>query len=328
MKQLDAMRGIAAIMVVVFHYTTRYVQLYGDQNHPGWQFPQGQYGVDFFFIISGFVIFLSLDNARNKWRFVSSRFWRLFPVYWAAVLLTWLLTSNVGLPGMTDGIGTFELLANFAMFHQYFYIPNIDGVYWTLALELAFYCWALVLYFHTDHRYTELILVLWVSCGVVGAALFNLEGREIPGVLEKLFLVDYSQLFAAGIVLFKIYRDGINSGRLMMLLFFSLVHWQTHGLIAFNVTVVAIVLILLSVHGGMRILESRLLLFFGAISYSLYLIHQEMGYILINNLLDLGFTSSLAVLLSMLIAIAVATLLTYTIELPVLRWSRRRRSRN
>jgi hypothetical protein len=77
-RELNVLRGIAASLVVLFHYWTRYGQLYVPDNPPllGFEFPDGIYGVYLFFMISGFVIFMTLrqcarlrrsDSARGLW---------------------------------------------------------------------------------------------------------------------------------------------------------------------------------------------------------------------------------------------------------------------
>jgi len=55
--ELDAIRGIAALMVVLFHYTVGYGQIYGYSIDPAFTFELGKYGVLLFFMVSGFVIF-------------------------------------------------------------------------------------------------------------------------------------------------------------------------------------------------------------------------------------------------------------------------------
>src|ERR1700686_2691801 len=98
MLQLDVLLGIAALMVLLFHYTERFHELYG--HAPGMVlFTIGRQGVDLFFIISGFVIFMTIEKTRRGLDFVVSRFSRLFPAYWIAVSLTFFIVHVAGLPG-------------------------------------------------------------------------------------------------------------------------------------------------------------------------------------------------------------------------------------
>ena len=98
-QELDALRGIAAMMVVLYHYTTRYDQLYEHSVSLPFSFSYGTFFVQLFFIISGFVIFLTLDQTKNSLDFVVSRISRLYPAYWTAIVITFLSVQAFGLPG-------------------------------------------------------------------------------------------------------------------------------------------------------------------------------------------------------------------------------------
>ena len=72
LAELDTLRGIAAIMVLLLHFGI---------------FKYGGAGVDLFFIISGFVIFMSIERSRNLKAFWRSRFVRLYPSYWLSIAI-------------------------------------------------------------------------------------------------------------------------------------------------------------------------------------------------------------------------------------------------
>ena len=74
LESVDALRGIAAVAVVLFHFTTRYDQLFIHREPLGFSVPWGHLGVNLFFMISGFVIFMTLDKTRRPADFVVSRF--------------------------------------------------------------------------------------------------------------------------------------------------------------------------------------------------------------------------------------------------------------
>ncbi len=80
-EELDALRGVAALFVVFFHYT-----LSRPQADLG--FKLGSTGVDLFFIISGFVILLSLEHVEKPGQFIINRICRLYPTYWASVTIS------------------------------------------------------------------------------------------------------------------------------------------------------------------------------------------------------------------------------------------------
>ena len=100
-SSLDALRGIAALAVVLYHYTFRYNALYGHNFslEPLSVLKYGHLGVQLFFIISGFVIYLSIENTQSIKKFASNRFARLYPAYWCAVFVTFFTVMIFGLPG-------------------------------------------------------------------------------------------------------------------------------------------------------------------------------------------------------------------------------------
>lgn len=143
LSHLDALRGIAAVLVMIQHSVTIIAR------HPhaaGWYqafaracntlyFSPGRAGVVAFFLISGFVIPFSLKAPRALTAFAISRFFRLYPAYWLSLLLAITL-----LPALE--IRTFpikQVLANVTMLQFGLGQPNVIGAYWTLFIEMAFY---------------------------------------------------------------------------------------------------------------------------------------------------------------------------------------------
>ena len=93
-RELDVLRGLAAAAVVLFHYTVRYGALYGYPAPPIVRVPTGFYGVEVFFCISGFVIFMTLDRTRRPMDFVVSRVSRLWPAYIVAIAVTFAVVRG------------------------------------------------------------------------------------------------------------------------------------------------------------------------------------------------------------------------------------------
>jgi peptidoglycan/LPS O-acetylase OafA/YrhL len=65
-------------------------------------------------------------------------------------------------------------------------------------------------------------------------------------------------------------------------------------------------------------LQSKYLVFLGSISYALYLIHQNIGYIIINKMYGLGSNSHIAVFIAFLCSVILAAILTYKVEKPMI----------
>ena len=189
LAQLDALRGIAALAVVLFHYTTRYDQLFGHAQAPLVAFPQGWLGVNLFFMISGFVIFMTLARTARPMDFVVSRFSRLYPAYWGAIVLTFALTHAIGLPGKT--VGWDVLAVNVTMVQGFFGVPHVDGVYWTLEVELLFYAWALLSFRLGGAAGLRHFLFACLALRLVYAAALAFWGVNLPWMGQRWLLLPY-----------------------------------------------------------------------------------------------------------------------------------------
>ena len=83
---IDFFRFLASVMVVVYHYFSLNQILVISPDLKNY-FKYGYLGVDFFFILSGFLIALSITN-KSIFNFLSSRIRRLYPTYWISVIIT------------------------------------------------------------------------------------------------------------------------------------------------------------------------------------------------------------------------------------------------
>lgn len=323
LSELDGLRGIATIAVMLFHYFLHYHKLYGHSFDVPSTFRVGYYGVHLFFTISGFVIYWTLTRTQKPTDFIWSRFTRLYPVYWCAMLITFLVVALFSLPGREVDVQT--LVVNFSMIQEYLGYEHVDGVYWTLSLELAFYFWILMIFIVGWMKHIQKILLAWVILAAV--VTFHRFSLRIPEILTDLFLLDYIELFAAGVCFYKL------KNREHSLLTILLLGATAVSVLASYPRMVA--LGLFSIYGIFFLISFNLaaflrnsfLVYFGAISYSLYLIHQNVGYIIINY----GYKYELPPALSITIAIAVSIILAHGllvfVEKPGLRYLRALRAK-
>jgi exopolysaccharide production protein ExoZ len=142
---IQALRGIAAIMVVVYHATALWGLDFGD-GHSAWNV--GQAGVPIFFVISGFVMAKS-DQSISAVEFMKRRIIRIVPLYWAitAIMLLKLMVvrAHPALGSNTEHIRIpFSYIVSSFLFMPFRNslgaIQPILSVGWTLSFELFFYC--------------------------------------------------------------------------------------------------------------------------------------------------------------------------------------------
>lgn len=146
---IDALRGIAVMLVVWIHVSESYRSLASESSRWLYRWAHtlnvGRIGVVIFFAISGFVIAHSIKGERKEGsrRFWIRRFFRLYPLFWLSVGIGGLVMS-MWFARHYD-LGTFA--ANATMLPLFFGKEPILGLYWTLEVELIFYllCWLLFL---------------------------------------------------------------------------------------------------------------------------------------------------------------------------------------
>lgn len=320
--ELDSLRGLAAVGVMLFHYTTRFDELFGHTVPPALQVPLGKYGVNMFFIISGFVIFMTLARTVKVLDFVVSRFSRLFPAFWAAIIVSFLLTHLLAVPGRTVTLETAAL--NFMMIHGMFKIPDVDGVYWTLEIELIFYALAFLLFIARQTARVHWALGMLIALRLAAHFASPLAGVHISWTFSHLLILPQIAWFACGIMIYRRIthadqsplRDWLVVGLAMLQL--TLVDGPWVGLLCAVLTT----LIWAAAAGRLRILQGSILVWLGSISYTLYLLHENIGWGVILHLEQLGSPPELAIVIAIAVSLALASALTWLIEKPTMTWIR------
>lgn len=290
--ELDLMRFLAACAVMLFHYAFR-----GPLDHiwPA-SFPilgevskYGYLGVNVFFILSGFVILLSAYE-KDAFGFAVARMVRLYPAYWTCVTLTSLAIILAGTAH--KGITFTQFWANLTMAHSFFGVRDISGVYWTLAVELKFYFLIfLILAIGQVHR-----IRYWLGAWLL--ASIGLSLRSPHGILRFFLFPEWSSYFIAGAMFFLIHREGLSAYKLLVILgcyILSLAYAldlppSAAAGVGFEVNHPLLILLLavfyltfLAIALRQRNNESsHCLHVIGLITYPLYLLHQELGYILLR----------------------------------------------
>jgi len=325
LAELDALRGIAATLVMLFHYTTQYDRLYGHETEPSFTLPWGHYGVNLFFMISGFVIFMTLHRVRRPADFIVSRFSRLFPAYWAAMTITFLVTTFLlPLPGKSVDVGTAAM--NLFMIHGLVRIPHVDNVYWTLEIEMLFYAWALLLYCLGRLDRVHAILLGALALRVLYFLLPRYTGITLSWTIGHLLILSYIPWFICGILIYRRVMMPAESPKADWLVLIAAIcalgleNGPGIGLLAIGLAL----LLWLAATERLPWLANPLFTWLGGISYTLYLLHENIGWTVILHLQRAGVTTDLSILLAIGLALGLATVLTRYVERPAMDWIRAR----
>ncbi|MBV9066082.1 MAG: acyltransferase, partial [Methylobacteriaceae bacterium] len=335
----DLLRGIAAFVVVLGHFTVLYLtnptivsQIVMSEQRTAVPLPRvvndlvtlfdlPSMGVAVFFLISGFVIPLSLEGTNTR-SYLLKRFLRIFPTYWvalvigvAAIFASAAFWSKPITHNYIDYFGNTFLIAN--LFGRF----DILSVAWTLQIEIKFYLFAPLFYLALK-RGTLLPLLLcglavvgvfWNAtafCNNVDIACWDHYRFSVRMIWQDTMYMVYMLI---GSILYAHYRKLISN-------------WQAIGGVAFLFGCYDIAgmappiprdgqylpyLWGLIIFVALYVLRNRITLprpfkFLADISYSLYVIHPLVGYVTMQLLMAVGlpYLASLTIALALVIGIA------------------------
>ena len=324
LHQIDGLRGIAAAAVVLFHYTTRFDQLFAHSEAPAIDFRYGYLGVQLFFVISGFVIFMTLERAKAPLDFVVSRFSRLFPTYWTAVAVTASLLAIMAIPGFQPPAS--HVLANLSMVQETFGIGSIDGAYWSLEIELIFYVWMLGLWSLGLLRSPVVVFGAWVAVATGVLLVGEKTGLWIPHGISHAMLFKWIPWFCLGIAAYLRYRQGrwTIGPAVLVLLSIAAIAMREGGAGLAPLAVVYLGVIVLASMNRVVILDWKPLVWLGAVSNPLYLLHDKIGWATMLNLESRSVAPSAAILVAIALSLVAAWIVHRLVEKPATHALRKR----
>ncbi|TPN44471.1 acyltransferase [Mesorhizobium sp. B1-1-4] len=336
----NTLRGIAAVCVLISHYTYNFWTLrdavaslahapllpehFAFPTYLRWlhatvpQFNWGAFGVALFFLVSGFVIPFSLRNM--TWQgFLVGRLFRIIPLYMAGFSITilsiWLVGRYFSVPWP---FSISEVAIHYLPgLREFFGMPSIDGIVWTLEIEIKFYlvCALAVALFRRGS--------IWVFA--VPAALGACEFYMIHNSFGPAFLVPVPFLIFMfiGVVFHYLHVGALTAERSLFLsasLFFGfsiLLGQAMPGLASMAWTYGFAVLVFAFAASFPQLFQrTRIGDFFADISYPLYVIHGVAGYVGLRVLLDLGAKAWLSLIIVTAGATALAWVLHVLVEVP------------
>ncbi|GAA4591345.1 peptidoglycan/LPS O-acetylase OafA/YrhL [Actinoplanes octamycinicus] len=217
MGWLDALRGFAAVVVALFHLSPAVL---GMDVHRAILpvFDLGRYGVFLFFLVSGYVIPMSLERHGSLRKFWVGRLFRIYPAYLTTIVLILglvaldLLTVNQGLKSETAT----GLLGHMTMLHEFLGMRGLIWPFWTLAYEMLFYLVVAGLFVWGLHRFSA----YWAG----GLALVALVvGSRLPDAFVGHRVADRRTLAVVVLVSFVAMVAAYLSGRRPLVMFAGVV---------------------------------------------------------------------------------------------------------
>lgn len=337
---LDSFRALAILAVLFYHYFSRWtfpknkISLYPYDDAYNY-FEYGHLGVEFFFIISGFVIFFTLENTSNFSVFWRKRVVRLVPPIIVASIVTFTFIA------LFDSAGIFSdtnLLRNFIpsilfispqIFNEIFGKgwAYIDGSYWSLWPEVQFYFLSSALYFLNKKRFLTSYIITSSSLICLNTVVKFLEQKNGFGLVPEVFfnsyelffdkgfnLINYLPFFSLGWIFYIFYKKHQNQ---------TAVNFLDKGYMGFLILYILFItggldepLIIRFIYFFMIILfftfiyypqylsffENKYLIKIGVSSYFLYLIHQNIGVLSIYNWgsISMGYILPLTIIIALI----------------------------
>lgn len=364
--RLHALRGIAATLVMLFHWEQFFpsaglaIQEFVPADSlidPTVYIGFGWMGVPLFFILSGWLLggqVIKADiNSRYLRQFWTRRFLRIYPAVWAEIILLLLIGGSV--PGLIDQASYDTLHLQFLLWLNLppFMAAPLNGVWWTLPVELGFYLLLPVLGWLVGFIHWRLMLVMGLAI-TLGWRYWIFSNADVENyvmilpVLDSLlgtlftFMLGFSLNFLPVSVLQRRRRTGLICGTLFLLalmqwqLCMDTVYWSGHWILVVWPPLVALAIAMLVYNLKNPLprtawLSSGVLVWLGHVSFGIYLWHFQVMRAMVLLFPDAWGTpgqSFLALMIAVPITLSLAALSFYLIERPLMGWGRRKLSNN
>lgn len=360
LAHIDSIRGVAALMVAFMHFGEGFADRF--QNGLPGEFLYtvfthldfGRAGVLAFFAISGFVICPSLKGTRRQGsrKFLISRFFRLYPAFWTSILLFLLIQWMWRSKPVDAG----QILGNVTMVYSLFGVEPLQGLYWTLEVELVFYLLCLALFLLGWLHSPLVLFVVGMLLMALSEAILDRAGA-VKAITETFSIAwpympwNLAVMFWGG--LFRMWYDdrrrtcaviipvpvGLLVGALLVAILWRpwvlCSHWistgqygQLHYMVPYFLGLGVFIVGALFIR-----LEHGFFVWLGTISYSLYLFHP-IAYGLVRPAVNATFPAlmdihlGVSILLCVLGSILLSALVYYAVEKPAIRLGRHLQNRS
>lgn len=296
---LDIVRGSAALMIVLFHFTGHYndyianLQLpYGDINLPltlWW----GYAAVVSFFMLSGYLAATVLQRRhRTPWQYVRHKLKRFYPAFWVAMTVS---VAAIAIFGISEPVSWVQYFANLTMVSQLMRVPFVDGVYWSMQCELVFCLIVAALLLVREQSVLNRLLLGWIVLAIV----VNIIPGKALRIFRIILISNYAHTFVSGLVIARL--NNLLIGRRLALcilglclancsLEFGPVGPSTAFLVGTGVILYAADK--LDRRIATNNLVVRVLCWIATISYPLYLVHSMLGFGIISRLVPYAHTQA------------------------------------
>lgn len=337
-QYLDGHRGIAILLVIFYHLFYRWSELlpYGD-SFSNIVFNQGFLGVQLFFLISGFVILMTLEKTQSLSDFMYKRWLRLFPAMLICTVFI-LITSDFFSSRPAGDVNTLDIMPGLLFIEPNWLekltgVPfsSLEGAFWSLYVEFKFYLIAAFLYFVVkDKKLTFLLFALFLIS--VSSQFLNLHFDNkiiyIVYALSTHLSLSFFGWFASGAAFYLFYkyqhRKWLACGFIMAAISSFLLYRNDYQTMVSALVISLFFTLSFVTPIIQRFLQVRLLIFIGFISYPLYLLHENMMVSMTINISEKlpNLPMIIPPLFAVCVVIGISTVISKYIEVPTKNYSK------
>lgn len=250
----------------------------------------GTFGVEIFFFLSGFVIYLASIRTPGK-EFFSHRFWRIYPVFILFTLFYFILNHFIQVTPEKDNI--FYLLLHIFFINVFFETPPLTPNAWTVVLEIWYYMATFFIVSYWVRERKSILLIIGICLTVYLLIFWPITLFYVTGVIASIFISRYRQyinnlgkltvnliqILALFIMMFIIATKNYNNYTWNLIM-------TDFNIILLFITLFIVMILMYSEDSLLvSLLSKKIFLILGTVSYTLYLAHPY-SYIVARKLTE------------------------------------------
>ena len=325
--QIQFLRAVFCLFIIFYHFTFRYCQLYNQESIFSAHFFSffAFFGLIPFFVLTGFFLIRRKEilSIKEKIIYWLKKILIIYSLYLMAVVVIYLF-SLTGLFGEDRTVSFTTFIQNLFFINVITGAKYVDGAHWYIFALLCLYFFAIIYDFfiakNKNLGYLYWVILFLLSIVVLFLLKFLPSGSVISNIFRAINLLlcqGYFPYIFIGLALFYFDYDNIKCIKnivLLVVVILSLTYITIENWVYLIIVLVVLPVIVIALLRKLTILEKiKPILFIGDASFSIYLFHQNIGYMLLN-IFTKGINYYFSVFLVILIILLVFSLFGFYVE--------------
>ena len=278
-KQVQVLRFVFCCLIVLYHFTCRYSDIYSNSSFYAPVFKYNSLiGLFGFLVLSGF--FAVNNNTQTGFKFLVRRVSSLYPPYLIAITLIFVIQLT-GYLGEERSVSFVQYLLNIPFLNVLLRTGYVDGAHWYVFVSLMFFGWVFILRALKINNNTIFWYIL-SFCIIMFGIFVTVFDYQIVISIGNYF--DYFVYFCLGIIINYTLNKKMDFKCIVCFYFSSIVYLcLTKSRIELTLLFFTCTIVVAALFERIKFLEYlHPFIYIGNYSYFIYLIHQNIGYILMN----------------------------------------------